>query len=91
MFIKVKWSLNLPKSYELCGYQSAFANGIIGRGKGVGVFFKKDALVEVCEKERYQFIKFKNRDVTIFCLYLSKGCDFDRLVQSLRHFDFDMD
>ena len=75
--------------YNLEGYESAFANGITGRGKGVGVFFKKNALIEVCEKEKYQFIKFSNEKITIFCLYVSKGCDFNLLVQSLNQYDFD--
>ena len=59
-----------------------------GKGKGVGVFFRRDAEIQVCEEELYQFIRFKSSQVTIFCLYVSKGCNFGHLVQSLKNFDF---
>ena len=72
------------------GYTSAFANGTTGkeRGKGVGVFFKKDAKIEMCEEEFYQFIKFKKEEITIFCLYISKECEFGQLVDSLKSYEF---
>merc|ERR1711973_317317 len=46
------------------------------------------AEIEVCEEDLYQFIKFKTKSVTIFCLYISKGCNFRQLVQSLKDFHF---
>ena len=76
------------KNFNIEGYMSAFAHGTTGRAKGVGVFFKKDANIEICQEELYQFIKFKTEDITIFCLYISKGCDFGKLVQSLCNYDF---
>jgi hypothetical protein len=76
------------KTFDIEGYMSAFAHGTTGRARGVGVFFKKDANIEVCQEELYQFIKFKTEDITIFCLYVSKGCDFGKLVQSLCNYDF---
>ena len=60
----------------LDGYQSAFANGLNAKGKGVGVFFKRDGLIEICEEDKFQFVKFKTGAVTIFCSYVSKSCDF---------------
>ena len=67
---------------------SVFAHGTEGRARGVGVFFKKDAVIEICEQEQYQFIKFKTDSLTIFCLYVSKGCNFVQLVNSLWDYDF---
>ena len=77
------------KTYHLNGFDSAFANGKTEtKGKGVGVFFKKDAFIEICEEELYQFIKLKTENVTIFCLYISKGCNFSQIVQSLQYYGF---
>ena len=89
IFVTETWmDAKSDKTYNINGYHSAFANGKTGRGKGVGVFFKKDASIEVCEEELYQFIKLKNESVTIFCLYISKGCQFSQIVQSLKDFGF---
>ena len=76
------------KTFDIEGYKSAFAHGATGKARGVGVFFKKDANIEICQEELYQFIKFKTEDITIFCLYVSKGCDFGKLVQSLWNYEF---
>ena len=40
------------------GYQNAFADSIIGRGKGVGVYFKNHAAIEVYQRELFKMIKF---------------------------------
>ena len=74
--------------HKLDGYKSAFANGKTGKGKGVAVFFRDNARIETCEEELYQFIKFENEDITIFCLYISKGCEFKQLIQSLESYEF---
>ena len=76
--------------YVLDGYNSAFANckNGNGRGKGVGIFYRNDSNIEICEEDLYQFVKYKNANCTIFCVYLSKGCDFNQVVQSLKHYDF---
>ena len=77
------------KTYHLNGFDSAFANGKTEtKGKGVGVFFRKDAFIEICEEELYQFIKLKTENMTIFCLYISKGCNFSQIVQSLQYYGF---
>ena len=39
--------------FELTGYQSAFSNGKRGTGKGVGVFFKKDA--EIAQETIFEY------------------------------------
>ena len=89
IFVTETWMDSKSKrTYKLDGYNSAFANGKTARGKGVGVFFRKDAAVEVCEEELYQFIKLKNECLTIFCLYISRGCEFSQVVQSLKDFKF---
>ena len=74
------------KTYHLDGYEAVFAKR--GRGKGIGIFYRKDANIEVCNKELYQFIKLKNGINTIFCVYASKGCNFEHLVDDLKLFDF---
>jgi exonuclease III len=89
IFVTETWmDSKIQKTYQIDGYNSAFANGKTARGKGVGVFFKKDPSIEICEEELYQFIKLKNEHVTIFCLYISKGCHFSQVVQSLQDFRF---
>lgn len=88
IFVTETWIESWMEKPELTDFQSAFALGKTGRGKGVGVFFKKDAKIEVCEEELYQFIKFRAKEFTIFCLYISKGCDFNELVKSLKDFNF---
>ena len=77
------------KTYSLEGYHhSAFADGKTGKGKGVGVFYKCHANIEVCEEDLFQFIKLKHQMATIFCLYVSKGCNFSQLVQTLKDYGF---
>ena len=84
IFVTETWrDSKSQKTYSLDGYQNAFANGKTEKGKGVAVLLK-----EVCEEDLYQFIKFSNRNVTIFCLYISKGCNFDNIIQSLKDYDF---
>ena len=39
-----------------------------GRGKGIGVFYKTKASIEVCNQDLYQFIKVKNEKSQIFDL-----------------------
>ena len=63
--------------FNLEGYNCAFANQ--GRGKGVGVFFKKDASIQKCEQDLFQFIKLRKETITGFCIYISKGCDFKKI------------
>ena len=88
VFVTETWvNPEIPKHYNVEGYENAFAN-MKGRGKGVGVYFSRDAQIEVCEKELYQFIKLRNEECTIFCLYASKGCDFQEIVKSLDLFGF---
>ena len=70
------------------GYHSAFAHGKTVKWKGVAGFFKKDGKIEICEEEYFQFIKFQWQNFVIFCLYISKGCSYDILVQSLEAFGF---
>ena len=48
---------------------------------GVGIFYRNDSNIEICEEDLYQFVKYKNANYTIFCVYLSKGCDFNQVVQ----------
>ena len=72
--------------FNLEGYNCAFANQ--GRGKGVGVFFKKDASIQKCEQDLFQFIKLRKETITVFCIYISKGCDFKKVVESLKHYGF---
>ena len=79
------------KTYELDGFESAFANGKSPMGKGVGVFFRKDARIEICQEELFQFIKFQHPKVTIFCLYITKGCNYMQLIQALERYDFNKD
>lgn len=73
-------------NFNLTGYQHAFSNK--GKGKGVGVYFEKDAEIEKCQQSLFQFIKFKIQHITIFCTYLSKGCDFKQIVKTLKDFGF---
>ena len=42
------------KTLEIDGFYNAFANGKTPKGKGVGVFFKNDAKIDICEEEHYQ-------------------------------------
>ena len=87
IFVTETWrDPNYQQTPDLNGYASAFANK--GRGKGVGVFFKKDAGIETCEETLFQFVKFKTENNTIFCIYLSKGCDFKQVVNSLKNYGF---
>ena len=72
--------------FNLEGYNCAFANQ--GRGKGMGVFFKKDASIQKCEQDLFQFIKLRKETITVFCIYISKGCDFKKVVESLKHYGF---
>ena len=77
IFVTETWKdVRHENTFNLNGYMAAFAHGKTGKGKGVAVYFKKEANIEVCERELYQFIKLKNETVTIFCLYISKGCNF---------------
>ena len=79
IFVTETWiHTNHHHDLEMEGFFSAFANQ--GRGKGVGVYFKKDAIVEKCEETLYQFIKFKDETKIIFCIYLSKGVDYKQVV-----------
>ena len=91
VFVTETWhDSKIHKIHKLDGYQSVFANGT-AKGKGAGVFFRSDATIEVCEEELYQFIKFSNPKITIFCLYVSKGCDFGQLIESLKKYNFNSD
>ena len=84
IFVTETWK----KTFDIEGYNNVFAQGTTGRARGVGVFFKNDAEIETCQEDLYEFIKFKTESITIFCLYISKGCDFQKLVQSLCDYDF---
>ena len=75
-------------NYDIDGYKNVFAHGTPARGKGVGVYFKNDAVIDTCEEELYQLVKYKAPRITVFCLYVSKGCNFHHLVQTLKNFDF---
>ena len=87
IFVTETWrETNHPQPPKLEGYISAFANK--GRGKGVGIFFRKDADIEICEETLFQFIKYKNENNTIFCIYLSKGCDYKKVVDNLKNYGF---
>ena len=60
IFVTETWrDINNQQIPILGGYKSAFANK--GNGKGVGIFFKKDAFIEKCEETMFQFIKYKNK------------------------------
>ena len=88
IFVTETWieSYHDTDNKNLKDYQCAFANK--GRGKGVGVYFEKDGQIEKCEENLYQFIKFQINKITIFCIYLSKGCDFKKVVNSLKNYGF---
>ena len=89
VFVTETWNdPKSPKIHYINGYQSAFANGKTGKGKGVGVFYKCAAQIEVCEEDLFQFIKLMNQRATIFCVYVSKGCNFAQLVQTLTDYGF---
>ena len=81
IFVTETWKDDrIPKSYKLDGYKSAFANGINAKGKGVGVFFKRDGLIEICEEDKFQFIKFKTGAVSIFVCTYQKAVTFTSLL-----------
>ena len=88
IFVTETWrDINNQQIPILGGYKSAFANK--GNGKGVGIFFKKDAFIEKCEETMFQFIKYENENATIFCIYMSKGCNFRKIVDCLKSYGFD--
>ena len=87
IFVTETWICpNFEQTLYLDGFDSDFASK--GRGKGVGVFFKRDARIETCEETLFQFIKFKQQNSAIFCIYISKGCDFREVVNSLKNYGY---
>ena len=87
IFVLETWmDPNSSQDFVLDGYKSEFVKR--GRGKGIGVFYKTKVNIEVCNQELYQFIKMKNQEYTIFCLYASKGCPMANLVSSLKDYGF---
>ena len=89
IFVKETWKdPRFQKIYAINGYDFAFAREKTSKGKGIGVFFKRDAQIEICEEEFYQFIKLKNQDMTVFCLYVLKDYVFSNLVESLKNNEF---
>ena len=88
IFVLATWmDPESKQNFELNGYESEFVKR--GRGKGIGVFYKTKAVIEVCNQDLYQFIKVESKKCTIFCLYASKGCPMDKLIGDLKQYGFD--
>lgn len=75
------------QNFVLDGYDSEFVKR--GRGKGIGVFYRTKVAIEVCNEDQYQFIKVKNKECTVFCVYASKGCPMAKLVSDLKNYGLD--
>ena len=77
-------SASLPNEY--CEIIKQISEADYDSGKDSDILPEKVQFVEVCEEEKYQFIKFKTKTVTISCMYISKGCCFSQLVRSLQDY-----
>ena len=88
IFVVETWMLKDEK-INMENYYSEFANQ--GRGKGVGVFYKIDSAVEKYAEELFQFIKLKIKNMTIFCAYVSKGCNWNVFKEALIQHGFEQE